>query len=283
MLLLVPADPLNPRRVDEHFRAQAEAARATGITVARVDHDALGRPGGADEAVRGVPESDDAVYRGWMLTAEQYAGFAAALGRRGTTLRTSPTAFRAAHELPGWYDALRTVTPESIWTAGPDLDALVTAAAGLGSGPAVLRDHVKSMKHHWDEAAYLPDVADTEAVRRVGARFLELREDSFAGGFVVRRFEVFRGSEARTWWIDGRLALTTAHPDTPDERPEPDLDRIEPLVAALGLPFVTVDLVRRDDGAWRVVELGDGQVSDWPSSADPAQLTRCLASRMSST
>jgi hypothetical protein len=30
----------------------------------------------------------------------------------------------------------------------------------LGQGPAVVRDYVKSMKHHWHEAAYIPDVAD---------------------------------------------------------------------------------------------------------------------------
>ena len=44
----------------------------------------------------------------------------------------------------------------------------------------------------------------------------------------------------------------------------------------LGLPFVTVDLVKRSDGAWRVVELGDGQVSDWPASRDPGDLVAAL-------
>ena len=33
------------------------------------------------------------------------------------------------------------------------------------------------------------------------------------------------------------------------------------------MPFITVDLVRRSDGAWRVVEVGDGQVSDRPATA----------------
>jgi hypothetical protein len=37
-------------------------------------------------------------------------------------------------------------------------------------------------------------------------------------------------------------------------------------------PFVTVDLARREDGAWRVVELGDGQVSDRPATTAPADL-----------
>ncbi|GAA0601429.1 ATP-grasp domain-containing protein [Kribbella sandramycini] len=267
-MLLVPGDPLDPRRVDPHFAAQAAAARELGVPVGRIDHDAL--------TVGGVPAAADAVYRGWMMSAAEYAGVAAALGERGVSLRTGADSYRTAHELPGWYDGLRSVTPESAWTVGDDVGKLVAAAREL-SGAAVLRDYVKSMKHYWGEAAYIPDVADAAGVERVARRFLELRGDSFAGGFVLRRFEEFTGAEARTWWVGGRCVLVTPHPDTPDELPEGlDLIEVEPLVADLALPFVTVDLVRRADGAWRVVELGDGQVSDWPASRDPAELIRAL-------
>ncbi|WP_221448096.1 ATP-grasp domain-containing protein [Saccharothrix violaceirubra] len=47
-----------------------------------------------------------------------------------------------------------------------------------------------------------------------------------------------------------------------------ELSAIGPLVAGLRLPFVTADLVLRDDGVWRVVELGDGQVGDRPRTMD---------------
>ena len=202
---------------------------------------------------------------------------AKALADRGTTLRTSPEEYRTAHELPGWYKALAEVTPESAWTRAGS-DGLDAAAERLGAGPAVLRDYVKSMKHYWHEAAYIPYLTDSDAVRRVAARFLELREDSFAGGFVLRRFEEFTGAEARTWWIGGRCALVTSHPDTPDDLP-PRRRRTGARTTGRrpALPFVTVDLVRRTDGVWRVVELGDGQVSDWPAGHDPALLIAALA------
>lgn len=273
-MLLVPGDPLNPRRVDPHFAAQAAAARDRGVPVARIDHDALSRPA---DAVAGVPAAAGAVYRGWMMSTAEYDGFAGALSDRGVVLRTTADNYRTAHEFPGWYDVLREQTPESVWTTGDDVDALVVAAQGLGEGPGVLRDYVKSMKHYWDEAAYIPDVADAAAVERVASRFLELREDAFAGGFVLRRFEDFAGAEARTWWVDGQCVLVTPHPDTPEEQPDGlEVDGLEPLVAELALPFVTVDLVRRTDRVWRVVELGDGQVSDWPASRDPADLVARL-------
>ncbi|MFI9815113.1 ATP-grasp domain-containing protein [Saccharothrix variisporea] len=272
-MLIVPSDPLRPRRPDEHFAPEADAAREAGVEVALVDHDALARP---DEAVRRVP-AGEAVYRGWMMSADRYQGFADALARRGVVLRTSAEDYKRAHELPGWYADLAAVTPESVWTSGDEREAFDRARQELGSGPAVLRDYSKSMKHHWDEAAYIPDVADAAAAWAVARRFRELRDDDFTGGFVLRRFEEFTSAEVRTWWVDGVCRLVGPHPDTPDSPvPDPDLSEIGPLVAGLRLPFVTADLVRRADGRWRVVEVGDGQVSDRPRSVAPEVLVRAL-------
>ncbi|WP_189225209.1 ATP-grasp domain-containing protein [Saccharothrix coeruleofusca] len=203
-LLLLPCDVLNPRRVDEHFAAEAEAARAAGLEVALVDHDALARSGDADRAVRRVPEGGEAVYRGWMLRAERYAAFAEALRRRGVVPKTGAEQYRRAHELPGWYRDLAAVTPRSAWTGGDDRADFDRARRELGAGPAVLRDYTKSMKHYWHEAAFIPELGDGDAA------------------------------------------------------------------------CVTVDLALREDGAWRVVELGDGQVSDRPASIPPAALIDLL-------
>ena len=111
VLLLVPADPLRPRRPDEHFAPEAAAARDAGHDVALIDHDALAEPDGAERAVARVPDGGGAaVYRGWMLASGQYAALASALAARGTDLRTSAAQYRRAHELPGWYPALAPVT-----------------------------------------------------------------------------------------------------------------------------------------------------------------------------
>lgn len=271
MLLLLPSDPLRPRRVDEHFAAEATAARNAGVTVALVDHDALADPAEASRAAARVPDSGGtAVYRGWMLHASQYAALARALAARGVTLRTSAEQYRQAHELPGWYHALAPVTPATEWTEGGTEAGFVLACQRLGPGPAVLRDYVKSMKHYWHEAAYIPDVADSPAAWKVATRFRELRDEEFTGGFVLRRFERFNSAEARTWWINGACRLVTAHPDSPGDPPPEDLNlsALEPLIRSLGLPFVTADLARRDDGAWRLIELGDGQVSDRPATTE---------------
>jgi hypothetical protein len=206
-----------------------------------------------------------------MLASAQYAALTDALTAKGTTMRTSPAQYRQAHELPGWYPRASTAHPGAAWTAGDAEQDFHAACARLGPGPAVLRDYVKSMKHYWHEAAYIPDAAGHAAAWKVAARFRELREDEFTGGFVLRRYEQFTSAEARTWWAGGTCRLVTAHPDTPgDLPPDIDLEPFTPLIRSLGLAFVTADLALRADGTWRVIELGDGQVSDRPASTEPA-------------
>ncbi len=60
----------------------------------------------------------------------------------------------------------------------------------------MLRDFVKSAKHEWASACYIPNVQDRESAGAVARRFLEVRGDAFSGGFVVREFEPFVGPEA---------------------------------------------------------------------------------------
>lgn len=280
MTVLFCADPLAPTRVDAHFAAQARAVRDAGAAVALLDHDAL-LVGDLATAVRRIPRDLGEVwYRGWMIPAGRYAELADALAGRGVTLRVSPAAYRAAHELPGWYAAMAAVTPDSVWTpwqpGEPPTPAQVAElVAPLGGGPAVVKDYVKSRKHEWAEACFVPDLADTAHAHRVVSRMVELQEEFLQGGIVVRRFERFarqdgRTVEARVWWVYGKPVLAGPHPDTPDLFGEPDLAEIAPLVAAFGHPFVATDVALRDDGTWRVVELGDGQVSDLPIGVDPS-------------
>ncbi|MFE7560741.1 ATP-grasp domain-containing protein [Kitasatospora sp. NPDC057500] len=327
---LLPAHPLDPRRIDPQFAWEARLLRDLGGEHHLVDHDAL-LAGDAQVAVRGVPAGRGAFwYRGWMLPSHRYAEFAAALSERGGLLLTTPPGYASAHELPGWYEVFEGATPPSVWLplagAGgvgvepPGAERLAPAVARLGGrGPAIVKDYVKSRKHEWAEACYIPELADLSAVERVVARFVELQAEHLAGGVVLRRFEEFtrvgwdtrggpsgdgsdgtdgtdgtdssgdpdgadgvpggrrRAVEARVWWLDGEPVLVGPHPDLPGCPAAPDLSLVRPLVRALGCRFVTTDLAERADGSgWRVVEVGDGQVSELPRGIDPSALLIAL-------
>ncbi|MGX1883073.1 ATP-grasp domain-containing protein [Streptomyces sp. NPDC055287] len=276
------SDPLGGRRPDPAFAAEVACARQASGDVALLDHDAL-LAGDTRAALSRVPRGSGPYwYRGWMIPASRYEDLAGALRARGCELLTPAADFRRAHELPGWYDVFAELTPRSVWRAlpsgaPPSLPELAALAAPLGRGPAVVKDFVKSRKHEWDEACFVPSLADTEKFSAVVRRFLELQEDSFAGGLVVREYESFvPGGEARVWWLDGEPVLTTAHPDSPGDLPAPGLDAVRPAVRALGCRWVTTDMALREDGVWRVVEAGDGQVSGLPAGADASALFDAL-------
>ncbi|WP_019633983.1 ATP-grasp domain-containing protein [Actinomadura atramentaria] len=276
LTVLFCVDPLRPRRVDPHFAREAAAVRDHYGEHAVIDHDAL-LAGDADAAVRAVPRDlGHAWYRGWMLPGGAYAALAAALRRRGTVLLAHPEDYRRAHELPGWHDTFAGLTPASVWRPVPpggDPGDLAELAGPLRPGPGVVKDYVKSRKHEWDTACFVPDVKDPAALRAVAAAMIALQAEFLAGGVVVREFEEFDGrGEVRVWWVDGEPVLVGPHPDTPGTVREPDLTTVAPAVRSLGCRFVTTDLARRTDGAWRVVEVGDGQVSDLPATADPMDL-----------
>jgi len=163
--VLFCADPLSGRRVDDHFAREAAAVRDLGCAVALVDDDLR---------VRGdLPPGARLIYRGWMLTVARYRALADALAARDLTLLTSPTAYAAAHELPGWYAAFTPsakitdpgteppgdLTPASVWRPSPPGVApsraeLAELVAPLGSGAAIVKDYVKSRKHEWEAACF---------------------------------------------------------------------------------------------------------------------------------
>jgi hypothetical protein len=277
LTVLFCADPLDPRRVDDHFARESDTVRATGGTPVLLDHDLL-RQGDAAEAVRRVPRAMGPLwYRGWMVSSGQYRELAKALAARGTPLMTPPDGYQRAHELPGWYDTFAGLTPQSAWLPLnprelPSEAALKTVAERLPPGPGVIKDYVKSRKHEWQDACFVPDLRDPAALRRTVRAMVELQDGDLSGGVVLRQYETYDRPEARVWWVDGEPVLVGAHPDTPSEEQDPHLDHVRPAVRSLGCRFVTTDLARRHDGQWRVVEVGDGQVSDLPSGADVGDL-----------
>ena len=276
------ADMLHPRRPDEHFAAEAALAGELGARTSLIDHDALVH-GEIGRAVAQVPaDLGEAWYRGWMLTGDQYARLHGALAERGAHLVTAPEQYRSAHELPGWYDAFAALTPASRWIPLQDgqvpSEALLRAAGELPNGPGMVKDFVKSRKHE-PEAFHIGDLADAAAVRKTADCFIERQGPDLAGGLVLRAFEDFGGDravEARVWWVGGEPVVIGPHPDHPAAIVEPDLTGIADLVAALGCPFVTTDVAQRANGRWRVIEVGDGQVSDFPDGVDPKPLLRAL-------
>lgn len=279
--IVFPSEPFNPHQVDSAFAEEREAALSAGFSVGLVDH-TLVVSGDTEEAVRRVRVEGPAIYRGWMLTVSQYSTLYDELSRRAVQLVNSPDRYRFCHELPSSYGVLEGQTPKSVWCVihgEPDFRAVRACAAELGSGAAVLKDFVKSQKHYWNEACYIPDVTDGDHVEAVARRFLELQGAELSGGLVFRSYVPLKivgshpqsgmplAAEFRSFWLNGELVcshkywagLTSFEAELP-------LAWMKSLVRRIDSAFFTMDVAMLEDGTWIVIELGDGQVAGLPSS-----------------
>lgn len=297
MRFLFCSDPLSPRQPDSAFASEADAARDLGHPVGLIDFEAL-VAGDATAAVRRVPqaEGERAVYRGWMLRPEAYRRLYDALAERGMLLVNDPDAYVHAHHLPGWYAALEGHTPRSVWLPAQGevaMDEVMDLLRPFGDGPVFLKDFVKSRKHEWTEACFIPAASDRSSVERVVRRFLELQESDLAGGLVFRAFVDLAPAgrhpksgmplarEQRIFFLDGEPIASMRYWDEVEYAspvaPEVELSALARRVRSR---FISMDVAELLGGGHTIIEVGDGQVSGLPDHADRQAFYQGLAARL---
>jgi ATP-grasp domain, R2K clade family 3 len=158
-----------------------------------------------------------------------------------------------------------------------DHDALVR---GDDAARVVRRVPVQA-KHEWSDACFITSALDRSAVQRVVSRFLELQGDDLAGGLVFREFIEFRPigvhprsqmpltEEYRIFWLDGSPLFSSPYwKEGEYASTELPIEQFAETASAVRSRFFTMDLARRLDGEWMIIELGDGQVSGLPREGD---------------
>lgn len=242
---LYPADPLAPRRIDEMFAPEAAALREAGFATSAIELEAL--PTGRPRLTPSIVSGEQAVYRGWMLTVEEYTALLVFVESLGGDPLTSADTYLLAHHLPRWYSLLRDLTPETVVLSLKD--DLPARLAALGWERFFVKDYVKSLKTSIGSLIDRPE--DVGAV--VAA--LETYRGQIEGGICVRRFEPLVPETERRFFVLGGLSWAN---DPAAEIPEP----VATCAARIASPFFSVDFALREDGIERIVEIGDGQVSD---------------------
>ncbi|HZN61018.1 MAG TPA: ATP-grasp domain-containing protein [Planctomycetota bacterium] len=299
MSMVFCSDPLNPAVVDEPYAREFTAASQVGLASSLFNYEALVNDGDVDRAIRRIPSPaipGIAVYRGWMLRPPLYARLQAALLERGIRLVNEPAAYSYAHELPNWYPDFTDVTPRTVIVplgGPPDFAAILMALRDFGNSPVVLKDYVKSQKHYWNEACFIPDASDGAAVERVTARFLELQGDGLAGGLVYRSFVELEPigihpksgltltREYRVFCFDGKPLCVLPYWEDAEYRGEtPPLDQLNKMAARVKSRFFTMDVAKAREGHWILVELGDGQVAGLPDQANVLEFYSALSDRL---
>ncbi len=247
-------------------------------------------PDGSLRRVPDRPEGVLAAYRGWMVTPPQYKVLFEALAAKNIRLINDPDQYRHGHYLPENYPVIEGDTPRSIWLTGDlGIDRVMEALAPFGDGPIIVKDFVKSRKHEWGEACFIPSAADCQAVGRVVGRFLELQGKDLNEGLAFREFVEFEPvgvhpksgmpltEEYRLFCLDGVPVFWGPYWAEGDyQGSRPPIERFSGVAAAVRSRFFTMDLARRRDGGWMIVEVGDGQVSGLPRESDAGRFHEAL-------
>lgn len=267
---------------DDRFELDAYAAEELEIESYAIPLEPIVH-GEAERALSRLPRPRGRtwIYRGWMLSEDEYTMLYDAMTDRGETLLVDPESFAVATYAPLYIPRLGRHTAPARWTDDEDIDEAWELACELGAPPWIVKDHVKSAKEEWYRACFVPEDAGREDFRAICERLVELRGDRFERGFVIKKhlaLATLRGvtperrpvtDEHRLVFVLGRLVAHAPYYDADDAVVLEDPARFAFIGDLVPSPFFTADVARLRDGGWTIIEINDGGCSNFPEQLDP--------------
>lgn len=240
---IYPCDPLNKRQPDEEYQEEFQLAKSLGISCSLYsDSDsAIGQFFPRPALVPGAM----VIYRGWMLNLRDYQRLYHQVKDTGANLLTSLEQYQRCHHLPGWYQQCKTMTPETyFFDADTDFSQ---ALAPLNWPQYFVKDYVKSLTTLRGSVAGSPEEVNEIVIQ------LKKYRGAVEGGICIRRFEALQEQTEERYFVYQGKAFA---------RDNKIPEMVEQIAEKIDSPFFSIDIVLSDSGQPRLIELGDGQVSD---------------------
>lgn len=285
--ILFPRNATMRKLPEPLYEEEYDAARSLGFECLLFAEELLSSEG-VERALRDVPPANDEalLYRGWIMTEESYQPFFAGLEARGYRLTSTPAQYAEVTYFPNYYPKITDCSPIAVWTDRPDAYQAWSLSRKLGDGPFVIKDHIKSAKHLWHEACFIPKNAGREQFEWVAENLLREQGKVFNRGFVVKQFVPLRVrgaspreypmcEEYRLFFWHGAL-LTVSHYHDQVANPV-DWSPFEAVARRFNAPFFTMDVALGDDGVWLIVDMGAGECSALPPSLPGSRFYERLA------
>ncbi|MEK8016009.1 MAG: ATP-grasp domain-containing protein, partial [Candidatus Parabeggiatoa sp.] len=285
MEIIFCADPLSSKSVDSDYVHEAKAAATCSLSYSLISYEALVSDNDINGALTRMTKTmpfRPALYRGWMMTPEKYTVLYHALEHYGIKLINTPTQYQHCHHLPENYPIIQALTPKTVWIkndADFSIGAIMKALEPFGTRPVILKDYVKSQKHYWHEACFIPSADNEKAVSNVVQRFFELQQPE--GGLVFREYLALESIgkhaksgmplslEYRIFFLNHKpIAVYPYWDDAEYPLMAPPLETFIEMAQHVDSLFFTMDVAKSKELGWVIVELGDGQVAGLPDNAD---------------
>lgn len=280
--ILFPSDYFSLSSPNENYSSEFEAVISTeGLEAALFNFDEY-IEGTSLVLNRGVSTLPNLlIYRGWMMSPEQYKKFYEDLGLLGFEPLTTPTCYEQMHYFPNAAKILKRQTPS--YLSFPMNDGVVNVDADLINvtfDRFMIKDFVKSAKDTAFPSSVKTPISQDD-LNDLVAKFIEIRGSLFVGGIVVKEYVDLKryGGITNEWrnfcFTNGISLGLNRNSNQPSNCPVPPVELLE-VCNAFDSSFYTVDYAELEDGSWTIIETGDGQVSGLAASDDPARFYRAL-------
>ena len=297
--ILFCEDTLEPNKVDPDYLEEYESAKTFGFETLIFNFEDLTSNNRFQNATRKIRPSEDlanVIYRGWMLTPKQYELLYKDLLTKNYKLINSVSEYQNCHYLPDSLKFIESRTPKTIYEKfvdGKSIERVIEKSKVFGEKSVIIKDYVKSEKHYWETACFVKNASNTENLKQIVEKFLELRGEYLNEGIVVREFVELNDltvhsksgmpltEEYRLFFCNKKIVGIYDYWEEGEYNLEkPDTKEFEEIAENIESNFCSMDIARQKNGEFIIVELGDGQVSGLPENIDTAefyvQLKNCL-------
>ncbi|MBS1635712.1 MAG: ATP-grasp domain-containing protein [Bacteroidetes bacterium] len=287
LYILFCESPINPNKVDEDFEDQLNSAKEAGFVPLLFNMEDLLNPERNKHATKRIQVRNEPVkilYRGWMLTPDQYTSLYKNLSSKNYILINTPDEYRNCHYLPDSLKFIESKTPKTVFEKYDNeysMDKLLEKTKIFGQNPVIIKDYVKSEKHHWESACFVKNASDTSVLRQAIQKLIELRGNNLNEGIIVREFIELNKltfhsksgmpltEEYRLFFCHGKLIEVYDYWEEGEyKQAKPNTAAFEEIAGHVESNFFSMDIARQKDGKFIIIELGDGQVAGLPDSAD---------------
>lgn len=242
MRLLFPSDPFEKNKPDESFAEEYNAALAIGLKCSLFSSDDF--DAGEFRPRPRFEENEIIVYRGWMLTPENYYQLQTSIEAKSAKMLTTTTQYKLCHYLPEWYSMCEDITPKTIFLS-KDSD-FFTALKNIGWSGYFIKDYVKSLTTSQGSIAKtieeIPEIVS----------LIEKYRGQVEGGVCVREFEELLPETEERYFVFNNKTFSR-------DGIVPEI--VNKIASRINSAFYSVDIVLSENGKPRLMELGDGQVS----------------------
>lgn len=275
--IVFPSSFFDIHKVDEDLQEEYDAVMETGL----FDVVIFGYEKWFDEGklvlANAPSEEVVAVYRGWMMKPEQYREFYSQLWECGICLVTDPEAYTVMHVFPNVYKLIEEDTAKM--QIFPLHEEINIAEVKKDFSRFMVKDYVKSVKGT-EFPRYFDHSIEQDAFNQWMEVFYQYRGNLLTGGICIKEFldlKQYGGktNEYRVFYINHEIATVSRNSGQILTAVTPPKELVEKY-CNLPSVFYTVDFAELDNGAWRIIEAGDGSVSGLSEGQDYGAFFRAL-------